>query len=202
MARYKRSKAHVYVHFVWATRNRLPLVTPDIERRLYRCLVEICERHACPVFAVGGMPDHVHLLVLLSPKISVSELIKNVKGGSSRFVSSELKPGDWFDWQDHYGAFSVSPRERRKIIDYIENQKQHHAEGTLYPNAEETDEESEIEMPEPSQGGRHRVRSTHSGTLLRPGIYSWDWDRIATRYVSCNHPFCHTDAPYRAYLFP
>ena len=149
MARYKRSKAYVYIHFVWATRDRLPLVTPNIERRLYRCLTELCERSACTVFAVGGMPDHVHLLVLMAPTTSISVLMKSVKGSSSRFVSAELKPGDLFDWQDHYGAFSVSPRERGKIVAYIENQKQHHAEGTLYPNAEETEEESDVEMPEP-----------------------------------------------------
>ncbi len=72
-----------------------------------------------------------------------------LKGGSSRFVSSELTPGEWFDWQDHYGAFSVSPRERSKIIADIENQKCHHAEGTLFPNAEETEEESDVEMLQP-----------------------------------------------------
>ena len=92
------------------------------------------------------MPDHVHLFVLLSAKMSVSALMKNVKGGSSRFVSAELMPGEWFDWQDHYGAFSIAVRDRNKIIAYIENQKRHHSEGSLYPDAEETDEESDVEM--------------------------------------------------------
>ncbi len=150
MARYKRSKTQVYVHFVWATHDRLPLVTTDLERRLYRYITEVCERYSCTVFSVGGMPDHVHLLVLMSPKTSVSALMKNVKGSSSRFVSAELTLGEWFDWQDHYGAFSVAPRERERIIAYIENQKRHHAEGTLFPNAEETEEESDVEMPEPA----------------------------------------------------
>ncbi len=144
--RYRKSKTHIYVHCVWATKNRLPSISPEIERRLYRCIVEICERLSCTVLAVGGIPDHVHLLVILSPKTSLSELMKNVKGGSSHFVSTELFSHERFDWQDHYGAFSIALRDREKVIAYIANQKQCHADGTLYPEAEEIDEESDVEV--------------------------------------------------------
>ena len=65
--------------------------------------------------------------------------MKNVKGGSSRFVSTELLSNEWFDWQDHYGAFSIAARDREKVIAYILNQKQRHVDGSLYLEAEETD---------------------------------------------------------------
>ena len=146
--RYKRSKTQLYIHIVWATHQRLPLVTPDIERPLYRCISEICQRNSCDVLAIGGMPDHVHLFVLLSPKTSISKLVKDVKGGSSHFVSMCLKPGEWFAWQNHYGAFSIALRDKDKIIHYILNQKRHHAEGSLYPDGEETDEDSDKDIPE------------------------------------------------------
>jgi putative transposase len=58
-----------------------------------------------------------------------------VKGASSRFVNTELRPGEFFKWQGSYAAFGVSPRDKKMVINYILNQKQHHAEGTIWPNA-------------------------------------------------------------------
>jgi REP element-mobilizing transposase RayT len=89
------------------------------------------------------MPDHVHLLAAMSNTASLSSLMQHVKGGSSRLITRALKPGTWFAWQAHYAAFSVAIRDRRKVIAYIASQKQHHAEGTLWSDAEETFEEYE-----------------------------------------------------------
>lgn len=142
MRYFNRSKTRLYVHFVWTTKNKMPVITPEIERSLYRCITTICEKYDCKVLAINGMPDHVHLLVILSAKISVADLMKHVKGGSSRFVSSELLEAGWFDWQNHYGAFTISARDKERLISYIQNQKQHHADGTLIPSCEETEEEA------------------------------------------------------------
>ncbi|HZT43524.1 MAG TPA: IS200/IS605 family transposase [Chthonomonadaceae bacterium] len=133
----RRNKLLVLVHFVWATQDRIPLITPNIERRLYRYITSVCQQHGCPAIAVGGMPDHIHLLVSLSNTISLSELMKEIKGSSSRFVSEQLHPEGWFAWQPNYGAFSVSPADKEKVIGYILNQKQHHAHGSIWKNAEE-----------------------------------------------------------------
>ncbi len=131
----------MYVHFVWATWDRLPLVTPDIERNVYRYLETVCREAGCKVFAINGMPDHVHVLVSLPATIGYALLVKNMKAGSSRLVSQELKPGEWFAWQGHYGAFSLRKKDLANVVDYIGNQKQHHAGGDLWPHAEETYEE-------------------------------------------------------------
>ena len=93
------------------------------------------------MFAVGGMPDHIHLLVALPSTISLSELMQRVKGGSSRYVTDVCKPGEWFAWQGSYGAFSLRKKDIKTFIAYIENQKQHHLDKTLWPDAEETFEE-------------------------------------------------------------
>ncbi len=130
--------AGLYVHLVWATWDRLPLVTDEIERDVYRYISGLCEQASCPVLAIGGMPDHVHLFVSLSNALSVADLMEKVKGASSRFVSDTLRPGGWFRWQGHYGAFMVSARDSQRLIAYIRGQKRHHAEGSLWSEAEET----------------------------------------------------------------
>ena len=137
----KKNKIRAYMHLVWATWDRLPLIKPEMERRIHRYISDVCADDRCDVLAVGGMEDHVHLLVNLSPTISMADLMKHVKGGSLRFVSEDLCPGEWFQWQGHYGAFSVSARDKEKVISYIRNQKEHHSAGTLWPDAEEPSEE-------------------------------------------------------------
>ena len=85
------------------------------------------------VLAIGGVADHVHLLVRLHPAVAVSDLVKRVKGSSSHLVTQRLQPGEFFKWQGAYGAFTVSKAEAQKVIDYISNQEEHHREGTLLP---------------------------------------------------------------------
>jgi REP element-mobilizing transposase RayT len=96
----------------------------------------------CDVLAVGGMPDHVHLLVAMGPRASTSDLMEAVKGASSRFATDSLLPGRWFQWQRGYGAHSVCPSHRRRVQMYIERQQQHHSGGTVWAAAERCSEES------------------------------------------------------------
>ena len=132
----------VCVHFVWATWDRLPLITDDIEASAYGYIRQVCADDHCRVLAVGGMPDHVHLLVAMSSTVSMAQLMQHVKGGSSRLISQNLRPAEWFQWQGSYGAFAVCARDRAKIIAYINNQKAHHTDGILWQNAEQTHAES------------------------------------------------------------
>ena len=136
MAKRRRNKVNVLLHFVWATRDKLPLLTEDIERLLYRYIEEVCVDDRCDLLAIGGIADHMHLLVNMSPTISMSDLMMHIKGGSSRLISQTLKPDTWFAWQSHYGVFSLAMRDKHKTIDYIHNQKQHHADNTLLPELE------------------------------------------------------------------
>ncbi|MGI4791038.1 MAG: IS200/IS605 family transposase [Janthinobacterium lividum] len=132
-----KNKLCVAVHFVWATWDRQPLITEEIERDLWRYIEVACADDHCEVLAVGGMLDHVHLLALLSNTVTLADLMKHIKGGSSLFVSDELRPAAWFKWQGSYGAFSVSGPDIDKIVHYIQNQRQHHTDGTLWSDAEE-----------------------------------------------------------------
>jgi putative transposase len=144
----RRNLLKLNVHLVWVTKHRLPLIGVDEERRLYRNIAAMFQRYEASVLAIGGMPDHVHILVSLSPKYALSEVIKNVKGSTSRFFSQTLKPGAWFHWQPNYAAIHVSPSDVERIRQYILNQKQHHTDGTIWPDYEQADEIADAQLVE------------------------------------------------------
>lgn len=126
----------LYLHAVWATWDRLPLITPNIELRLYGAINEKCrELKACPL-ALGGIDDHLHLLVRLPTTLSVADLLKGVKGSSSHLITQEISPNKFFKWQGAYGAFTLAKQDVGQVIDYIRNQKTHHAAKTIWEDWE------------------------------------------------------------------
>jgi REP element-mobilizing transposase RayT len=142
----RRNKLRLYLHLVWATWDRLPLITPDIERRLYRCIESQAQEQGCKVLALNGMADHVHLVVSFPTTITIADLVKQVKGVSSHFVNEVLTPPTQFKWQGSYGAFTISRWDVDKIVQYVQGQKEHHAANTLWPEWEEAFEEIELEQ--------------------------------------------------------
>jgi REP element-mobilizing transposase RayT len=148
----RQNKWRVYLHLVWTTWDRLPLITEEIERDLYRYIETICHEKGCVTLAIGGLPDHVHLFVVLSNTVSIADLVEAVKGGSSHFVHERLRPGAFFKWQGNYGAFSVSPQDKPKVMAYIESQKERHAANQLWQEAEET-----FQIIAPAQAGAGRT---------------------------------------------
>jgi len=135
----QRSKIEIYLHIVWATNHRTPWLTPEIERAVYRCISDEITRCKCEVLALNGMPDHVHLVVKIHSTTSVSALVKAAKGTSSIFARDNFE-AQTNGWQDNYAAFSVSRSHLPRVIRYVQNQKQHHAENNLWPEWEETSE--------------------------------------------------------------
>jgi len=135
----------LYVHCVWATWDRLPLIKPAIEARLYAAIVAKCHELKCEVVAIGGDVDHVHLLVRFPTTLAVATLLKEVKGASSHLMTHEIMPNEFFKWQGAYGAFTVSKDRVKALTDYIKNQKAHHAETSLV----EDWERCETEGPSP-----------------------------------------------------
>jgi len=121
------------MHFVWATKERLPFITDVVERPLHRFISAKATRLGGRVLAVGGMEDHVHLAVLFPGTLSYGAFIGQVKGASSRFVTQKvLSEDEFFDWQEGYGAFGFSPSDKFKVVAYINNQKQHHGQNALW----------------------------------------------------------------------
>lgn len=142
----RRNKLAISVHLVWATWDRLPLIDTASERRLYREIESEALKMRCTVLALNGMPDHVHVVLIVPSTVAIADLVKQLKGASSHFYNHVLKPEMPFKWQGTYGAFTVSRWDVDKIVAYVKSQKQHHADATLLPDWEETYEE--VERPD------------------------------------------------------
>ena len=133
-----------YAHLVWTTRNREPLIRPEIEAPLYACLIDKAAAIGCYVHAVNGIADHVHLIISIPPRISVSDVVKNLKGNSSHFVNHVLPAGpEPFSWQRGYGYLTLGESQCARAIAYVENQKQHHRANTTNSWLEKVDEDAE-----------------------------------------------------------
>ena len=137
----RQSKVEIYLHYVWTTHNRLPFISMERERAVHRCIIQEAERLECVLCALGGIEDHVHLLLKVPSKLAPAHIIKQIKALSSRFLHDEFPETEGLFWQEGYGVFSVTPGQRQPVIDYIQNQKQHHANGTIHSRWEATDEE-------------------------------------------------------------
>jgi REP element-mobilizing transposase RayT len=129
----------LYLHYVWSTWDRLHLLTPDVEQPVYAAIHAKCKELKCQIVAIGGMPDHVHLLVRLHTTVSVANFIKDVKGSTSHLVTHKIRPGDFFRWQGAYGAFTVSKDGLPTVMAYVERQKEHHRDGDCWQEWELTE---------------------------------------------------------------
>jgi putative transposase len=121
----------LYIHLVWATWDRLPLITSELEARLYPAMIAKCKEHRCEALAIGGVQDHVHLLVRFAPTISVADLVKEIKGSSSHLVTHVIATDEFFKWQGAYRAFTVSKNGISSVKSYILSQKDHHQLNTI-----------------------------------------------------------------------
>jgi len=127
----RSSYTYLYTHFIWSTWKRQEIIDPDLEPILHQLISEKVNDHNSKLLKVGGTSDHVHLLINVNPVISVSKLIKEIKGYSSFTVANIIRPNSYFKWQAGYGAISVSPGSLSTIIKYITNQKVHHREDSI-----------------------------------------------------------------------
>ena len=143
--------ANLYVHLVWGTAGRAPLISERHAPRLHRRLAALVATARCEALAVGGVADHVHLLVALHPAVAVSALVRAVKASTSQWVRHELGTPD-FAWQEGYGVFSLRDDDVTVVRSYVIRQPEHHAVGTTVASWERTS--SDAATPRnPPQGG-------------------------------------------------
>jgi putative transposase len=118
-------------HFVWGTRNRLPLISPPVEARLLPFIGAKCKEWGYELHAVNGTPDHLHVLVELAPSVLLADVAKNLKGATAHYINSESGLTEALYWQDGYGVLSLRCAEIPRVVAYIRNQKEHHRSGKL-----------------------------------------------------------------------
>ena len=132
----------IALHLIWSTWDRLPLITPDIELHIYRALHAKCSALKCQPLAIGGVADHVHVLLDLAPTIAIAKVVADLKGSSSHLIAQQVAPDRFFRWQRSYSAFAVCRDARNTVRDYILNQKHHHGLGTIQVALEQRTSES------------------------------------------------------------
>jgi len=138
----------LYIHFVFAVQNRISLINPKWQTDLYKYMSGIISNNGHKMFAINGMPDHVHMLVGMRPTQSLSDLMQDIKGSSSTWINERRLTKGRFQWQEGYGAFSYSKKELPLIINYIKNQEEHHRQKTFMEEYMELLQEFEIAYDE------------------------------------------------------
>jgi REP element-mobilizing transposase RayT len=121
-----QSLAKIVIHVVYGTKNREPFLNKNIRAKLYAYTVGILDTLNCITITINAVEDHIHLLVILSKNITVSKMLEEIKKGTSRWLKTQGNNFNGFSWQGGYGAFSVSESQIPKVIEYINNQEQHH----------------------------------------------------------------------------
>lgn len=120
-----------YMHIIFSTKYREPLIHKPVEAELHAYLGGVCKSLECHPIKVGGYVDHIHILCMLSKKIALMKLLEEVKSHSSKWVKTKGDDYKNFYWQDGYGAFSVNPSQVDVVINYISNQEEHHKKKTF-----------------------------------------------------------------------
>ena len=129
-----------YYHIVWATQERQPSIHLNWEKSFYQYIIGKSEFLKCIVHAIGGVENHIHLIVSIPPTLSVAEFVKKIKGSSSHYINQELSSCQKFRWQSGYGVFSLGSKQLETAVNYVLNQKQHHSQGTIINSLEEQED--------------------------------------------------------------
>ena len=117
----------LYIHFVFVVKNRASLIHPSWEGNLYKYITGIIQNKSHKMIAIDGMPDHLHIFIGFKPsKGAMKELVKVVKGESTKWINEKGYAQGKFRWQTGYGAFSYSHSHIDRVYHYIHNQKKHH----------------------------------------------------------------------------
>ena len=117
----------IYLHIVFAVEGRQSLLAPEHNDELQKYITGIVSAQKQKLITINNMPDHVHLLIGLRPDAALSDLVRDVKAGSSKFIHQQRWVAGRFAWQAGFGAFSHSRSQLGVVIRYIENQQKHHA---------------------------------------------------------------------------
>jgi len=135
----------IYLHLTWHTKESLPLITPEIEPEVFQFFRDRCVKtKGVYLHGVNGTPTHVHLAINIEPHVTISDLVRDLKGACS-FELNKLHGRKILQWQRGFGVVSFGKQNLDWVLAYIANQKQHHAAGTDLVRMETTEMDDELE---------------------------------------------------------
>ncbi len=118
--------SQIYIHAVFAVKGRENIINNKFKDELYKYICGIVTNNKEKVYAINGMPDHLHVLLSIKPNCLLSDLMRDIKAGSSKWINEKKFVAGKFQWQEGFGSFSVSQSQLDKVIAYIDNQENHH----------------------------------------------------------------------------
>lgn len=116
----------LYFHIVFAVKGRANLVSTKWREQLYKYITGIITNKSQKLIIVNGMPDHVHLLIGMKPDACLSDLVRDIKANSSKFINEQKLVVGKFEWQTGFGAFTLGYSQLDTVVTYIKNQEEHH----------------------------------------------------------------------------
>jgi putative transposase len=138
----------IHIQAVFAIQNRDCIIQRGWKDELYKYITGIVQNNKHKMLAINGMPDHVHILFGFRPSQSLSDLMQDIKGSSSKWINEKRFIKGKFSWQEGYGAFSYSKSDLPNVIQYIKNQEEHHKKRSFIEEYEDLLKEFEIDYDE------------------------------------------------------
>ncbi len=123
--------SQIYIQIVFAVKGRENLISKIHREELHKYITGIVQNRGQKMLSIFCMPDHVHLLVGIKPSITISDLVRDIKAGSSNFINQQYYVNGKFNWQEGFGAFSYSKSQIDTVIKYILSQEEHHKKTTF-----------------------------------------------------------------------
>lgn len=121
----------IYIHIIFSVKGRQNLIQKTWKEELYKYICGIVNGKEQKVYAIGGMADHIHILLSIKPNITLSDIVRDIKANSSKWINDKGYVKDKFQWQEGFGAFSYAQSQVDNVIAYINNQEQHHQKKTF-----------------------------------------------------------------------
>ena len=123
--------SQIYIQIVFAVKGRQNLIDKSHREELHKFITGIAQKRGQKLLSIFAMPDHVHLFIGLQPNCSISDLVRDIKAGSSKFINDSKWINGKFNWQEGFGAFSYSRSHIDNVVKYILNQEEHHKKKTF-----------------------------------------------------------------------
>ncbi len=121
----------LYVHLVFAVKGKGNLISRKWKDTLYRYITGIITKKGQKLMVINGMSDHIHILISVNPDCKLSDLVRDIKSNSSKWINENKYLTGKFEWQNGFGAFSVSQSQIQIVVNYILNQEEHHRKKTF-----------------------------------------------------------------------
>ena len=138
----------IHIQVIFAVKNRTGLIQKEWKDELYKYITGIIQTHDHKLLAINGMPDHLHVFFGMRPIQSLSDLMQDIKGSSSKWINEKKFIKGKFEWQEGYGAFSYGKSQASSVIAYVQNQEVHHRKITFLEEYKKFLEKFEVDYDE------------------------------------------------------